>query len=641
MSVVRSVDDAANAGVRRKPAGRYRAIPVLRAGLSLMTRAEIRNSILIGILMIVVGLIEGVVIAAVMPLVWLIVEPSALFQNEIAAGALDFLGQPEEKTLVLVLAGAVIGLILVGAGLKLAAQYAIHRHSASCKDRLGRELMEKCVTAPYVWLAARNSAVLTRQFYSDLEHWRVDFIQSQMIIVQAAVLIVFPSVVVLTMAPIFGLVALVVVGLFATTAALISRPRIVALAAEQKKVGDNLMKDAVQTFQGVKDIKVSAREPFFIDQFDRVNRRTNHLMLLRRMWQLVPSAAISMFGQAGFLSIAVVLWMNDIGGGEIAAQMAMFAVVASRVVPSANRLVGQTGAFFGSLPFVEALLNLIKQIDEAQKHFGRQRTGDKVPEDWREVRLEGVGLKYPGAREPSLRGVTAVLERGKSYGFVGRSGAGKSTLIDIVLGLLEPEHGQIMIDGQSLHTLDLTSWHKQIGVVPQNLFIADDTLVANVAFGVDPAKVDGKRVARALTGAHLDDLLNTLENGLDTRIGESGSRLSGGQIQRVGVARALYNTPQILILDEATSALDGVSERAVEMAIADMSGKITTLAITHRVTTLLTFDHIFVLDDGVVVAEGDYAKLLRESPMFRQLVARGAIGTSQIDRVPDEMSSEP
>jgi len=214
-------------------------------------------------------------------------------------------------------------------------------------------------------------------------------------------------------------------------------------------------------------------------------------------------------------------------------------------------------------------------------------------------------------------------------------------LIDIVLGLLEPEHGQITIDGQSLHTLDLTSWHKQIGVVPQNLFIADDTLVANVAFGVDPAKVDGKRVARALTGAHLDDLLNTLENGLDTRIGESGSRLSGGQIQRVGVARALYNTPQILILDEATSALDGVSERAVEMAIADMSGKITTLAITHRVTTLLTFDHIFVLDDGVVVAEGDYAKLLRESPMFRQLVARGAIGTSQIDRVPDEMSSEP
>lgn len=623
MSAVRMVDDALDAGAIRAPAVRRRVMPLLRAGLSLMTRDEVRGSILIGILMIIVGLIEGVIIAAVMPLVWLIVEPSALLQNEYAARGLELLGQPDERTLVFGLAGIVIGLIIVGAGLGLVTQYAIQRHGAGCKDRLGHDLMEKCIAAPYVWLATRNSAVLTRQFYSDLGHWRMDFIQSQMLIAQAVVLIVFPAVVVLAMAPVFGLVALAVVGLFATTAALVARPRIETLASEQKRAADNVMKAAIQTFQGVKDIKVSARESFFVDRFDGFHRRVNHLTLLRKIWQLVPSTAIGMFSQVGFLSIAVILWMSDISGGEVAAQMAMLAVVASRVVPTVNRLVAQSGAFFGSLPFVEGLLDLIEQIEEAQARFGRQPAGDEVPQDWREIRLEDVRLRYPSAMVPSLRGVTAVLERGKSYGFVGRSGAGKSTLIDVVLGLLEPTEGRVTIDGQPLHTLNLTSWHRQIGVVPQNLFIADDTLVANIAFGVDPAEVDGQRVARALTGAHLDDLLSTLENGLETIIGEAGSRLSGGQIQRVGIARALYNAPQVLVMDEATSALDGVSERAVEMAIADMSGNVTTLAISHRVKTLQSFDRIFVLDEGKLIAEGDYETLLIESPMFRQLIAQG------------------
>ena len=211
-----------------------------------------------------------------------------------------------------------------------------------------------------------------------------------------------------------------------------------------------------------------------------------------------------------------------------------------------------------------------------------------------------------------------------AYGIVGRSAAGKSTLVDLLIRLLEPTEGCIWIDGDPSPALDPRDWQRRIGYVPQAPFIADDTLRANVAFGVPRGAVDDAWVADCLQSANLGALRAQLERGLDTRLGERGSRLSGGQRQRVAIARALYNRPEILVLDEATSALDAATEMEVQAALENLRGRVMLVTIAHRVSTVAPCDEIFVLEEGRLVGRGPYAELIDHHHLFRRIADANA-----------------
>ena len=225
----------------------------------------------------------------------------------------------------------------------------------------------------------------------------------------------------------------------------------------------------------------------------------------------------------------------------------------------------------------------------------------------------------PTARNACCTDINLSIKRGGSYALAGPSGAGKSTLVDVILGLLDPSEGQILIDDKPLAEVGLRRWQRCIGYVPQMPLITDNSVKANVAFGVPGPKIDEAKVWDCLKLAHLEDVVADLPDGLDTPLGDRGHRLSGGQRQRVAIARALYNDPEILVLDEATSALDTLSERAIRDAVISLRGRVTVISIAHRFSTIKDCDHIFLLEDGAVVAEGSFQTLLTESPFFQQL----------------------
>jgi ATP-binding cassette, subfamily B, bacterial PglK len=243
-----------------------------------------------------------------------------------------------------------------------------------------------------------------------------------------------------------------------------------------------------------------------------------------------------------------------------------------------------------------------------------------VPSHWKEVTLQNVWFRYSERGVWSAQGIDLTLEQGKFYGFVGRSGAGKTTLVNILLGLLEPSRGSVLINGRKLDDFSISSWQKLFGYVPQDAFILDGTILENITFG--DGDLDKARLDESIKQAQLTEVVRALSKGVDTQVGERGRQLSGGQAQRLAIARALYRRPEILFLDEATSALDGITETELYEGIVDLRGHVTAFIIAHRVTTLRHCDRIFVLDQGQIAASGTYDELLKQSEIFRGLAAQ-------------------
>lgn len=236
-----------------------------------------------------------------------------------------------------------------------------------------------------------------------------------------------------------------------------------------------------------------------------------------------------------------------------------------------------------------------------------------------QIRLDDVRFRYGGTPSDTLNGISLTIPKNASIAFVGPTGVGKTTLIDIILGLLEPGSGQLTVDGTVIDQDNVRAWRRNVGYVPQMIYLADDTIRRNIALGVAEDEINDDQLRAAMQAAHLTDFIDSLPDGLDTIIGERGIRLSGGQRQRIGIARALYGQASVLVLDEATSSLDGITEAVIEDAIRDLHGRVTVITIAHRLTTVRHCDTVYMLKAGQIEASGAYADLLRDNDTFRQM----------------------
>jgi ABC-type multidrug transport system fused ATPase/permease subunit len=273
-------------------------------------------------------------------------------------------------------------------------------------------------------------------------------------------------------------------------------------------------------------------------------------------------------------------------------------------MPSVNRIMTAIQVMRHAMPVVTTLASELESL-APQEAPG---SGSQI-ELKRELRVEDVSFAYPSTEAPALHDVSLEIRAGESIGFVGGSGSGKSTLIDVILGLLAPQRGVIRVDGVDVRE-NLRSWQDHIGYVRQHIYLTDDSLRRNIAFGLRDADIDNQAVQRALRAAQLEDFVASLPQGLDTLVGERGVRLSGGQLQRIGIARALYHDPSVLVLDEATSALDTATEREVMSAVRALHGEKTVIIVAHRLTTVADCDRLYRLENGRIVQSGDPATLI-------------------------------
>jgi len=295
---------------------------------------------------------------------------------------------------------------------------------------------------------------------------------------------------------------------------------------------------------------------------------------------------------------------------------ALYAFTGYRLMPAFQQIYGSlTNIRFNQ----EALDQLHKQLLETRE--GTVFTENKKMPLKNSIQVRNVQYTYPGADKPALKGINLDIPSGHSIGFIGSTGSGKTTLVDVVLGLLTPQEGSIIVDGREIDAANRESFQHSIGYVPQEVILIDDTISANIAFGVSPEKINHDAVVYASKIANLHEFIITeLSEEYDTKVGERGVRLSGGQRQRIGIARALYNKPEILVLDEATSALDNLTEKAVMEAITGMGDKITSITVAHRLSSIRNCDNIFILKNGEFEAHGKYEELLASNAIFKKMV---------------------
>ncbi len=352
-----------------------------------------------------------------------------------------------------------------------------------------------------------------------------------------------------------------------------------------------------QALGGVKEIKVLNREEHFIKEYDNYFKKYVHGLRVNRLIGILPKYVVESVSMSGLL-LAVIfkMYMGQKELVEFVPQLSAFAVAAFRLLPSVGKINEHMSATLYSAPSLELIYHDLKEIEDVKKE-------DKGEErEWKfekELKVSKLAYHYPDAEENVLEGVDFTIQRGETVAFIGYSGAGKTTLVDILLGLLQPQYGKILADGMEVRK-NLKVWQKEIGYIPQVIYLSDDTIRHNIAFGVDEGEIDEEAVIEAARKAQIYDFIFNLPDGLETFVGDRGVRLSGGQRQRIGIARALYHDPEALVLDEATSALDNETETAVMESIERLRGEKTMIIIAHRLTTIKKVDRIYEVVDKKV-----------------------------------------
>jgi ABC-type multidrug transport system fused ATPase/permease subunit len=359
-----------------------------------------------------------------------------------------------------------------------------------------------------------------------------------------------------------------------------------------------------QGLGGAKDVKLLGRETDFLARYREHNVQSARAGQLQSAISQVPRLWFELLGVAGIAMLVLTMLLQGRPMDRIIPALGLFAAAAFRLMPSMNRILGAVQSLRYGLPVIDVLYRELGLTVPESARTGRAHTPFRD-------RIEAVDLlfSYANAATPALNGLTIAIRHGESVGVIGPSGSGKSTLVDVLLGLLTPSGGRVAVDGQDIH-IDLRGWQDQIGYVPQSVYLTDDCLRRNVAFGLADTQIDDVAVQRAIKAAQLEEFVGSLPAGLDTLVGERGVRLSGGQRQRIGIARALYHDPAVLVLDEATSALDTVTEKGVMQAVAALHGSKTILIVAHRLSTVAQCDRLYRLEQGRITAEGTPAELL-------------------------------
>lgn len=359
-----------------------------------------------------------------------------------------------------------------------------------------------------------------------------------------------------------------------------------------------------QGLGGVKDVKLLGREADFLAQYDFHNKGSARAGQYQHSLQALPRLWLELLAVLGLAALVLAMMGQGKPLQTVLPTLGVFAAAAFRLMPSVSRVLAAIQNTRYYLPVIDTLGSELQTLGQ----FESEISGRVLP--FRSsLKLERVSYQYPSADAPVLRDISISIPRGDAVGFIGGSGAGKSTLVDVILGLLTPSEGAVTVDGVDIQTC-LRGWQDQIGYVPQAIFLTDDTLRRNIAFGLPDVDIDEEAVWRALRAAQLESFVLELPQGLETVVGERGIRLSGGQRQRIGIARALYHNPSVLVLDEATSSLDAATERGVMDAVSAMHGDKTIIIVAHRLSTVERCDHLFRLEGGRVVEEGNAAVVL-------------------------------
>ena len=558
--------------------------------------------------MLIGAVLEALGITLVLPIMQAIIDPESILENQYHMGDLYRLCGAEsmKQFAVMMMIAIVVVFALKNIYLFLEQKILlrfIYRNQFETSNRMMINFMKR----PYEYYLNANTAIIQRNITSDINNVYALILNILQMTSEVIVFVILIGVLVV-MDPwmTLAIAALLVVVLLVIKKFL--KPVMIKAGKENQDYYSGLYQWIAESVDAVKEIKIANRENYFITEYSKCGNGYVNAVQKYSLYSSTPRLLIEWIFMTG---IVLYLLIQVTGGsGDLTAlvpQLGAFAVAAARLLPSANRMNTYMTNISYFQPFLDNVSeNLQEEIHDKNisyrvEDYDPGDSAEKLPV-LSEIQLKNIVYHYPDSDVKIFDHASVTFPVGKSVGIVGSSGGGKTTLINIMLGLLRPESGQILADGVDVQT-NYRGWLRNIGYIPQSIYMLDTTIRKNVAFGVPDKDIDDEKVWRALKEAQLDEFIKTLPEGIHTGIGERGIRLSGGQRQRIGIARALYNDPEVLILDEATSALDNDTEAAIMESINRFQGKKTLVIIAHRLQTIEKCDMVYRVEDGKIRRE--------------------------------------
>ncbi len=581
----------------------------------LLSYSERKQAFVLLIMILIMALLDMIGIASIMPFIAILTNPTLIETNEVLSYFYN-LGNFNNFNEFFIISGLfVIALLCLSLAFKALTIYTQLRFALMREYSIGKKLIEGYLNQPYSWFLNRHSANLGKNILSEVGNVISGGMMPMMtLIAQSSVAVA-----------IFGLLLIIdyklsisvafVLGFSYTLIYKFVRSFLDRIGKERLIANKDRFNSVSEAFGAVKEVKVSGLENVYLKRFSDPAKIYASNQATAQVVTQIPRFALEAIAFGGLLSVIIFLISKNQNFTSMLPVLSLFAFAGYRLLPAFQQIY----ASLTQIKFAEAPLKALHS-DFINLKIHKLKNSKKVFSFTKDIKLENISFVYPKANISALKKINLVINQKKTIGFVGMTGSGKTTIVDVILGLLEPSSGYLKVDNNIINNSNKRLWQNLIGYVPQNIYLIDDTIEANIAFGVKKNLVNSNKVKKVSNIANLHNFItNELPHGYQTKVGDKGIRLSGGQKQRIGIARALYHNPKVLIFDEATSALDNITEGKVMEAVYGLSKEITIIIIAHRLTSIKKCDAIFHIDKGSIRSFGTYNQLIKSDSKFKKM----------------------
>lgn len=572
--------------------------------------------------MIVMAFFEVIGVSSIMPFMSVVSNPDVIESNKWIKWFYNLLNFQNTNRFLIFLGVFVLIVLIINNIFTALATYYIFKFTWLCNHSISKRLLSKYLKQQYIFFLNRNTTELVKNILDEVRTIVVSILLKIVMIIKNVLITVFIFFLLLYVNPLLSItVSITLGGIYALFFSFINRT-LNRIGIDRTAANKMRFKIASDALSGIKELKIIGCESYFLNRFSVYSYKFASSQALKSIISQLPKYALEIIAFGGILLVVLFFLAIKNNISQVIPLISLYAFAAYRLMPALQTIftgVSDIRYHISALDILHKDLTIKAGFVTSSKQKNKIFEPIKIKN---KIELCDINFAFPGTKEAIIKNVSLKIQKNERVGLVGATGAGKTTIIDIIIGLLIPTKGSLVVDDLIIKDDNLANWQRNIGYVPQNIFIYDDTIANNIALGVSEHDYDMNMnsIIKASQIAQLHEfVINELPKGYDTIVGERGIRLSGGQRQRIGIARAIFRDPDILVLDEATSALDGVTENAVIETISRLLNEKTIIMIAHRLTTLKNCDQIYFIDNGVINDRGTYDGLMRRNSQFRKM----------------------
>ena len=585
--------------------------------LFLLSSHERKRAGLLLFMMLIMALLDMIGVASILPFIAVLTNPSLIDTNLILNNIFQvstIFGVESYQEFLFVLGIIVFVTLVISIIFKALTTYAQVRFVQMREYSISKRLVEGYLRQPYSWFLSRNSSELGKTILSEVGQVIALGMRPMLEVIAKAMVTIALITLLIIADPNLAMIVSVFLGGTYLLIFYFIRKYINRIGNERLKKNESRFKTIGEAFGAVKEVKVGGLEQVYSKQFSDSALTFAQTQASAQVITHLPRFILEAIAFGGILLIILFVMAQSGNFNDALPILSLYVFAGYRLMPALQQIYASCTA----ISFLSPSLNkLYSDLKENNIGALNENQDQGILSLNKKISLRNIKYNYPNTSRAAIKDVSLDIPAKATIGLVGATGSGKTTTVDIILGLLEPQKGTLEVDSQIITNQNSRSWQRSIGYVPQYIYLSDDTIEGNIAFGIDPKDIDKEAVEKASKIENLHNfVIDELPQNYQTTVGERGVRLSGGQRQRIGIARALYNNPQLLILDEATSALDNETEQAVMDAVNNLSQNMTIILIAHRLNTVKNCDIIFKLDDGKLIDQGSFDEIINIKKNF-------------------------